>query len=384
MTGQMSPEHADGTGREPVEMNDEQGQPIGHGLPALPDDEPIANPGLPDHLWRPTDVDEGLAKRAERQISALFGLSAVCAVLFVVAYFAVGPDETVIGLGASTVALGATLGGALMLIGIGIIQWARKLMADHEIVEMRHPARSSDADREATLQALAQGGEESGIGRRPMVRNSLLGAVTVLLAPAVVLLRDLGPTPNQVAADDDYLGAGVEKTVWDRGVRVVRDVVVTPIRPADLEIGDLVNAQPETIFAVDEEGEPLLEGVPLQIAKSKGSVILTRMDPEDNTPGDGREDWDVDGILCYSKICTHVGCPISLNERKTQHLLCPCHQSTFDLANAAKVIFGPAARALPQLPLMVDDEGYLVAQSDFLEPVGASYWERDSDQSTSE
>ncbi len=166
---------------------------------------------------------------------------------------------------------------------------------------------------------------------------------------------------------------------------MVRDVVGTPIRPSDLEIGDLVNAQPEIIFALDDEGEPILEGVPLQIAKSKGSVILTRMEPEDNIPGKGREDWAVDGILCYSKICTHVGCPISLNARKDQHhLLCPCHQSTFDLADSAKVIFGPAARALPQLPLMVDDEGYLVAQSDFREPVGASFWERDSQASTTE
>ena len=167
-------------------------------------------------------------------------------------------------------------------------------------------------------------------------------------------------------------------------MRVVRDVVGTPIRPADLEIGDLLNAEPELIFAVDEEGQPVLEGVTLQIAKSKGAVVLVRMDPDENKPGKGRENWAVDGILCYSKICTHVGCPISLNERKTHHLLCPCHQSTFDLADAAKVVFGPAARALPQLPLMVDDEGYLVAQSDFREPVGPSYWERDSQASTSE
>ena len=102
------------------------------------------------------------------------------------------------------------------------------------------------------------------------------------------------------------------------------------------------------------------------------------MEPEDITPWAGRENWSVQGIICYSKICTHVGCPISLNERTTHHLLCPCHQSTFDLADNGKVIFGPAARHLPQLPIMVDDEGYLVAQSDFTEPVGPSFWERDN------
>ena len=251
-------------------------------------------------------------------------------------------------------------------------------MGDHEIVEMRHPARSSDEDREETLQVLDLGVEESGIARRPLVRNSLLGAVGILLAPVVVLLRDLGPTNNQVAEDQPYPGAGLENTVWETGMRVVRDVVGTPIRPGDLEIGDLVNAEPEIIFEVDEDGEPVLEGVALQIAKSKGAVVLVRMEPDDIKPAKGRENWAVDGILCYSKICTHVGCPISLNERKTHHLLCPCHQSTFDLADAAKVVFGPAARPLPQLPLMVDDEGYLVAQSDFNEPVGPSFWERDS------
>jgi ubiquinol-cytochrome c reductase iron-sulfur subunit len=372
-------------------------------LPAQPGDdhhhdvdliagEPIPNPGLPEHVWRPTDVDPVAEKRAERQIATLFGLSSICAVLFVVAYFVFDVNgggggetvQTVFGLGASNVALGASLGLALLFIGIGLIQWARKLMGDHEIVEMRHPARSSDEDREETLRVLNLGAEESGIARRPLVRNSLLGAVGVLLAPVVVLLRDLGPTPNQVAEAQDYPGAGLENTVWEEGMRVVRDVVGTPIRPGDLEIGDLLNAEPELVFAVDEDGEPVLEGATLQIAKSKGAVVLIRMDPDENKPAKGRENWAVDGILCYSKICTHVGCPISLNERKTHHLLCPCHQSTFDLADAAKVVFGPAARALPQLPLMVDDEGYLVAQSDFKEPVGPSFWERDSQASTSE
>jgi ubiquinol-cytochrome c reductase iron-sulfur subunit len=363
----------------------------GHGG-ELVREEPIANPGLPEHVWRPTDVDPKAEKRAERQVAGLFGLSALCAVLFVVAYFAFDVNgggggaevETIFGLGASNVALGASLGFALLLIGVGLIQWARKLMGDHEIIEMRHPARSSDEDRVETVRVLNLGADESGITRRPLIRNSLLGAVGILLAPVVVLLRDLGKTNAQVIEEAAYPGAGLEHTVWDTGMRVVRDVVGTPIRPGDLEIGDLINAEPEMLFQVDEHGEPVLEGVPAQIAKSKGSVVVVRMEPDENNPAPGRADWAVDGILCYSKICTHVGCPISLYERKTHHLLCPCHQSTFDLADAAKVVFGPAARPLPQLPLMVDEEGYLVAQSDFKEPVGPSYWERDSQASTSE
>lgn len=333
--------------------------------------DPIADPGLPAHQWRPTDVDEGAEKRAERQVAGLFVLSMVCTVLFVVAYVTldIGDDvDTVLGLGASTVALGLSLGGALLFIGIAIIQWARKLMGDHEIVEMRHAAASPPEDREATLAALSLGTEESGIARRPLIRNTLLGSVALLGAPVIVLFRDLGPLP----------GDKLKSTVWTEGMRVVRDVVGTPLRASDLEIGDLINCEPEVVFAVDEEGEPVLEGAPLQVVKSKAALILIRMTPDDNTPGPGRDNWAVDGILAYSKICTHVGCPISLVERKTHHLLCPCHQSTFDLADAGKVVFGPAARALPQLPLAVDDEGYLVAQSDFEEPVGPSFWERDS------
>ena len=353
-----------------------------HELVNVPDEAVVndlyANPGLPEHQWRPTDVDPRAEKRAERQVAALFGLSAICTILFVVSYFAfdIGGDPDVVGgFGASNLFLGLSLAGALLFLGIGIIQWARKLMADHEIVEDRHPAASSVTDREATIAALNAGLEESGIGRRPLVRNSLLGAVGLLGLPAIVSLRDLGPTPNQVEKAEDYPGAGIEHTVWAKGVRVVRDVVGTPIRPADVEIGDLFNAEPEVLFNGGPDGEPL-EGLALQVGKSKGAVVLIRMEPDELIPGEGRENWSVDGIVCYSKICTHVGCPISLNERKTHHLLCPCHQSTFDLADSGRVVFGPAARALPQLPLAVDSEGYLVAQSDFTEPVGPSFWER--------
>ncbi|MBB3040424.1 Rieske 2Fe-2S domain-containing protein [Nocardioides sp. LMS-CY] len=348
-------------------------EPVDENLPER--DDLYANPGLPEHQWRPTDVDPKAEKRAERQVATLFGLSAICTVLLVVAYFTVDVNDTVGNLGAQNLTLGLCLAGALLFLGFGVIQWARKLMADQEIVEYRHPAASSDEDRAATLEALSTGLAESGIGRRPLVRNSLLGAVGLLGVPAIVFLRDLGPTNAQVTKAQPYPGAGLEHTIWEQGMRVVRDVVGTPIKPGDLQIGDLVNAEPEGLFKSPWDGEPL-EGLALQVGKSKGAVVVVRMEPDEIIPGKGRENWSVDGILCYSKICTHVGCPISLYERTTHHLLCPCHQSTFDLADSAKVVFGPAARPLPQLPLAVDSEGYLVAQSDFTEPVGPSYWER--------
>jgi ubiquinol-cytochrome c reductase iron-sulfur subunit len=332
-------------------------------------EEPIPDPGLHEHQPRPTDVDDEAARRAERQIATMFGLSAVMAVLFCVAYFtfSIGEDpDLILGYGVSNIALGVTLGLALLLIGIGAIQWARKLMSDVEIAEDRHPTHSSDEDRDFAVSAFNQGAADSGIARRPLIRNTLIVAVGALGLPAIVALRDLGPLP----------GNKLETTVWSRGMRVVNDVSGTPIQPTQMEIGQLVNAEPSVFFEVDEEGEPLYEGVTLQQEKAKAAVILVKMRPEDITPAPGRENWGINGILCFSKICTHVGCPISLWEQQTHHLLCPCHQSTFDLGDNGKVIFGPAARALPQLPLMLDDEGYLVAQSDFLEPVGPSYWER--------
>jgi ubiquinol-cytochrome c reductase iron-sulfur subunit len=107
-------------------------------------------------------------------------------------------------------------------------------------------------------------------------------------------------------------------------------------------------------------------------------TMLIRMQPEVLKPRKGREDWSVEGHIAYSVICTHLGCPVKLYEQQTHHLFCPCHQSTFDAANGAKVLFGPAARNLPQLPIYVDDEGYFVARSDYTEPVGPSFWERKS------
>jgi ubiquinol-cytochrome c reductase iron-sulfur subunit len=165
-------------------------------------------------------------------------------------------------------------------------------------------------------------------------------------------------------------------------MRVARDAIGTPILASDLEIGDLVNCVPHGFYDPERYGiDPArVEGHNLQTEKSKAALILLRMEPGDIKPGKGRENWDVNGIVAYSKICTHVGCPISLNERTTHHLLCPCHQSTFDLADAGHVVFGPAGRPLPQLELEVDDEGYLVAAGDFVEPVGPSFWERDYDE----
>ena len=108
------------------------------------------------------------------------------------------------------------------------------------------------------------------------------------------------------------------------------------------------------------------------------AVLLIRIRPEEFNLDQERLSWTHEGIIAFSKICSHMGCAVALYEQQTKHLLCPCHQSTFDVTRAAKVIFGPAARPLPQLPITVDNEGYLIAKAPFNEPIGPSFWERNS------
>lgn len=330
---------------------------------------PVPNPGLEPHLPRLTDVDQRAAKRVERQIATLFGLVPLLAIGFVVAYFGVHRDTYInfplFRVNAQHVLLGATLGLAILFIGIGAVQWARQLMADVEMVEQRHSAMSTAEDREDVLDKVDGGIEESGIKRRKILGYSLLGALGALLIPAAVSLADLGPYPTRKGRL-----ATIETTIWSEGIRLVNDITYTPIKPGDIQIGQLVNGQPANLQ--DLHGTEFLQ------AKAKCSIILVRMNPADIKIPDSRKDWQVGGILAYSKICTHVGCPISLWEQQTHHLLCPCHQSTFDLADSGVVVFGPAARSLPQLPITVDPEGYLVARSGFNVPVGPSFFERDS------
>jgi ubiquinol-cytochrome c reductase iron-sulfur subunit len=333
--------------------------------PASTGGDPLPDPGLPPHIPRLSDTDVKAAKRAERQVSTMFGIAALGSIGFVAAYLALPLIDGDLGrLQLSNLLLGLTLGGALFLLGLGAIQWAKKLMPDVEMVQERHPLASTPDEQAGAIAAFEAGAEESGIGRRPLIRNSLLGAAALLPLPIVFILGDLGPVnpnPAKVRAS----------TIWEPGVRVVNDVTFEPIKPEDMEVGQLVNAMPANYKDIPEG-----QHTEALNARAFASVILIRMELDKFVIEPGREDWHVDGILCYSKICTHVGCPISLYEQQTHNMLCPCHQSTFALADNGKVVFGPAKRPLPQLALEVDADGYLVAQGDFAEPVGPSYWER--------
>ena len=164
----------------------------------------------------------------------------------------------------------------------------------------------------------------------------------------------------------------IEGAVRDLAAIQGRELAAVGVRQnfapvADVTIGSVFHVQPEGLL--DEEHHVL-------DYKAKASVIVMRLDPKD-IKSQKELDWGHEGIVAYSKICTHVGCPVGLYEQTTHHLLCPCHQSTFDVTDDCKVVFGPAKRPLPQLPITVDDEGYLIAEKPFQEPVGPSFWERE-------
>jgi len=311
----------------------------------------------------PQEIDAKAAKRAERQVATMFMVSVVCTLGFVVAYFALPATATIelplIGItNASNLSLGLALGLSTLLIGLGAIQWARKLMPHVEVIQQRHLLKPPDSLRKAALAQFSQGAADSGLGQRRLLRRTLLASLLVFPLPLIVLARGCGPAPK----------GELNETMWTGGLRFLADITYQPLKPSDVPIGGVVSAVPEGLLEVQKAQHNLNE-------RAKSAVILIRMRPDQIRSQQG-EGWDYQGILAFSKICTHVGCPIALYEQRTHHLLCPCHQSTFDLADDGKVIYGPAARRLPQLPITVDAEGYLVAREGFQEPVGPSFWER--------
>jgi ubiquinol-cytochrome c reductase iron-sulfur subunit len=323
--------------------------------------ERFVDPGLPPHVNRSADLGEHAARRAERQVATLFGISMVATVIFLVAYFAIDQNtyRFVPGIGQanlSNVVLGVTLGLSLLFLGLGAVHWAKTLMPDTEVTEDRHPQRSSDLSRADAVQTIMAGGEASQLARRPLIKYALGGALGLFALPFGVLLAGgLGPLPK----------AELSTTFWRKGMRLVRDPELTPIKASDVTIGSVFHVMPEGI----DKSEHLLE------EKGKAAVLLMRLDPSQILVAK-ELDWGHDGIVAYSKICTHAGCPVGLYEQQTHHLLCPCHQTTFDVTQDCKVIFGPGHRPLPQLKITVDAEGYLMADSPFREAVGPSFWER--------
>ena len=239
--------------------------------------EKFQDPGIPPHRLRLADTDPKAAKRAERQVALLFGISVVGTLIFLVAYFAIdlGDDSSIATIRLQNALLGVGTAFAMLGIGTGIVHWAKALMPDHEVSEERHAIRYEE-DRQAAVRIVDDIVEETGIKRRPLIRNTLLGAVALAPLPAVAIFGDLGPRP------DDKLA----HTMWapqdGKRKRLTRDPDGTPIKASDVTIGSAFHVIPEGLNEL-EEGK-LNE-------KAKSVVLLMRLDPASLNPSKGREEW---------------------------------------------------------------------------------------------
>ncbi|MFF1837913.1 Rieske 2Fe-2S domain-containing protein [Streptomyces sp. NPDC058231] len=346
--------------QEIPEKNLPAGQDSAHGAVEGAGD-PFADPGLPAHRPRIQDIDERAARRSERTVALMFVVSMLATVGFIASYVIFPVDKIVYiwpfgHVSALNFSLGLTLGVALFTIGAGAVHWARTLMSDVEVADDRHAIEAEPEVKAKVLADFAAGAEESAFGRRKLIRNTMFGALALVPLAGVVLLRDLGPLPEKK----------LRQTLWAKGKQLINMNTMEPLRPEDIAVGSLTFAMPE---GLEEDAHDF------QTQIAKAALMIIRIQPE-NIKDKREREWAHEGIVAFSKICTHVGCPISLYEQQTHHVLCPCHQSTFDLSDGARVIFGPAGHSLPQLRIGVNAEGNLEALGDFEEPVGPAFWER--------
>jgi len=291
----------------------------------------IVPPGAPD-------------RRAETIVLVLFGCATLCgaAVPVVYAWDAV-PDQTQF--------LGLALGLAFAFVSAACIVIGKRLVVTEELEEdygATHPA-----DEEAVEQLVDESGDR--FTRKRLLVLAGAGAGTALGVALLTPAASLGPV---------FDVSSLYRTPWRRGVRLV-DEAGRAFLADDVEEDTFYTAYPEHADR-EQMGAPL---------------VVVRLKPEQLRLPDGRRDWAPEGILAYSKICTHAGCAIALYRKPTfppvepkPALVCPCHYSTFDVANGGGVLFGPAGRALPQLPLAIDASGELRAAGNFSGPVGPSWW----------
>jgi ubiquinol-cytochrome c reductase iron-sulfur subunit len=290
---------------------------------------------------RPVEGDTVLTRRGVRvelASAASFVVAMLASIGLVVVYWQGGQPQ------AEGVLLALALGG----IGVGIVLWAKHFMPDDEVAEEREPLVSTEEDVAAFTADLAAG--QSSLRSRRVLVATAGGACAALGVAVLFPIRSLGPRPGRGLKETPYRNAPI-RVVTNEG---------EPLRPDDLEVDGFVTVWPEG-----------------HTDAADASTLLIRFrDDQDFQPAPGREDWTVDNIVAYSKLCTHVGCPVGLYQRELGLLLCPCHQSTFDVMEHAEPIFGPAARSLPQLPLDTDEQGFIVATGDFSAPVGPGFWDR--------
>jgi ubiquinol-cytochrome c reductase iron-sulfur subunit len=311
---------------------------IDPGMP-WPDDVPRDQD---DTRWRYQDDPKG-ARRAELKIAALWTITLLCGLGLAVTYCLGGQPQVE----------GSLLAVSFGCLGTGLVWYARDLLPGHDVIASRgHHDHSPESARVGVTQSLGRALEP--MARRPFL-GKVLGAVGGVFGIAILFpLASLGPRPKTTS--------GVSG--WAKNDRVV-DENGRPIKPGDVSANGIL-----TVFPESDPGAP--QGGTFLINLGAGSDKFEVQK--------GRENWTVPGpggtIVAFSKICTHAGCPISLYNTVAHQLVCPCHQSTFDVLSDCKPVFGPAPRSLPQLPLAVTADGYLFSPTGYTEPVGPGYWNR--------
>lgn len=279
-----------------------------------------------------------LPRRPQRVAAAGFGLATLGGAGFAVGY----------ALNANTQWLGLSLAGAFAGLAIGFASWVA-LLPEGPFVEKRESMISPPEDRKALADDLAEA--DGGIVSAPLPRRMLTLALTVVGISILFPFRSL-------------LGVGLKpgraqwETNWAVGVPVVKEDG-TFVRPDEVELGEALTVFPQDRKRGDNE-----------------AVLLLRVDPTELQLPPGRRGWTLNGIIAYSKICTHAGCPVGLFAQGAGELLCPCHQSVFDIYRGAQPRYGPAARSLPQLPIGTDDQGRLVARGPLSGPPGPGWWRK--------
>lgn len=276
-------------------------------------------------------------RRTELIVAACFLVAFAATVALAVAYWYRGSAQ----------ALGLAFGVVMAGLGIGVTVWGKYLMPQGPFVQERHDLPSEPQQRAAYKESFDRG---VSVFRRRSILGKLLGLVAgsfgvVALFPFV---RSLGPQPKNA----------LFVTSWRKGSLLVQ-ADGTPVHSDDLEVGGIM-----TVFPEHDSNAAISQ------------TLLIRPSAVPFTTQPGRESWTPKGYVAYSKVCTHAGCPVALYEEQTQQMLCPCHQSVFNILSGAVPVFGPAPRPLPQLALYVDSKGFLRAQGPYNEPVGPGFWER--------
>jgi ubiquinol-cytochrome c reductase iron-sulfur subunit len=316
----------------------------------------------------------------ERRVAFFFVLAALGGVGFIVCFLALPYTWHLPGTPQNfrfyTPALGICLALLLGGMGFGMVLWAKWLMPEEHIVQDRHDEPSSEEDKLLTEATLAVGLEDTGLPRRSLILRSLgLAGGALATVPLVALVGGMIKKPGTKL---DHTMFRPNKALFpETGGRV--PLVYSDWRkvsPDDLEPGGIA-----TVFPGVREKEDGYDGV----HNSSSPTLLIRLRPGakvEARKGQANFGWPAENpeYVAFSKICTHAGCPASLFEQQTTRLVCPCHQSQFEVLKDAKPVFGPATRSLPKLPLDVvvgpDGNQYFVARRDYVEPIGPGFWER--------